>query len=271
MDEPSEGGVDRVSEKSEDWEDEFRLSWERRDELGLFRAAYRMASDVVDCGEEFLVRLAWKGRVGDALLFLWLGLLCCVGVWAIVPVGFGAASGGGTFITVVVTVGALGLGVPVSGIGGAVFLTGSIHAIAWLLGAREGNFEATFRVVCYLLGGCVFWLAVLPIACMVFALPPAVFVGALKMVATVGNAGKVSDMELWGTWAVIVIAMSVPVAVLACTAVISVFVGGCAKALQSTQSVEGGRAKWIVALACGATACPVVFVVSRFGVGWLAY
>jgi hypothetical protein len=131
------------------------VPWERRSELGFFRAYWETVKEVLLKPSESLGRLdPAAGRWSDPLSFAMLSsLVGCSGIALLAWLGFLAALVGGGGKSV------LGGGLAAAGfvllaaLAGAVigaFVIGGIeHLALTILGAKTRGFEATLRVCCY--------------------------------------------------------------------------------------------------------------------------
>ncbi len=231
--------------------DECVLSWERWDELGLFRAAFRTASEVLECDEDVHKRMAAEREIGEPLLYLCFSLVACIGLWTLIPLAISARYGGGITVRAIVVLGGVTLASPMIGIVGAGVMAAILHGTAWLCGARKRGLEATFRVVCYLMGGCAVFQCVVPWGCILLALVPVVILllAFVVVISLSGNAERLLTENVLMLPVVAGLVIGCPIGYITGMLIIGKFVKGCREALKTIQGIGNEEAARIVKLA----------------------
>ncbi len=231
--------------------DELVVSWERRDELGLSRAAFRTAREVLECEEDVQKRMATEEGVGSALLFLSLVVLVGFTLWCVIPVAVLAILGGRVSLGAISVLGYLALSSPLLGFGvcGSIGLV--LHASARFFGAKTGTLGAMVRVVCYAMGGSVFWLTVLPCACMLFTLSPFIVLYAVLMLiwTLAGEGGRPFGEDFLFTAVYAGVWVGGPVGFLTGLGMFCSFVEGCRRGLKVVYGASGKAAGGILGFA----------------------
>lgn len=243
------GEIERTVTLSE--EEVSLLSWERRHELGLMRAAFRTAREVLECEEGLQERMADEEGVGSALLFLSLIFLIGFTLWCVVPVGAAAILGGGVSLGAIMVLGYMALSAPLVGVVVSGSIGGMLHGCARFFGAKGGTLGRIVRVVCYGMGGAAFWFTVLPCACMAFTVSPLVALYAVMVViSTLGGGGGSPGGEDFLFMTIYAMAfVGGPVGCFTGVGMFYSFLVGCRGGVKVVYGVSRENAGWILVLA----------------------
>jgi len=129
--------------------------WEKRSEIGLFRAVFGTIKEVLFAPQHLFRTLAFKGGLKEPLAFgiligglgsmfgfFWQVMLLSGGMASFGLCGFEQLTAGLIFIVLVVLI-------PLSVIMGLFCYSGIMHLLLLLVRGGKNGFEATFRVVSY--------------------------------------------------------------------------------------------------------------------------